>query len=273
MWLVAAVSFGIIAAIIHPLLGRLHQTPSSTKLELGPPSFEVDDVDGAEWSSETIGSAIHARLAVGTASFYVEHARPGQRFLLQMPDGQIEVHGTRFRVEVRAGATSRVEVSEGVVALRLRDQPERLLRAGEVWDAASAREAEAAGGPIAFDTPGESATLLLDENDASTPSARSGTRSVPNSRPLAAAHDTFAAAVAAFRNGDYRKAEHVLDRFLDESPRDARVEDAWFMKAVARSRSGDSEGAAELAQVYLKRFPRGLRRLEAEKLAAGSSKR
>jgi hypothetical protein len=273
MWFAAAVSLGAIAAIIHPLLGRLHQASSSTNLELGPPSFEVDDIDGAEWSSETIGSAIHARLALGTASFHVQHGRPGQRFLLQMPDGQIEVHGTRFRVEVRSGVTSRVEVSEGVVTLRLRDQPERLLRAGEAWDAASAREAEAAGGPIAFDTAGESATLLLDENDASTPADRSGAGSVPSSRPHAAAHDTFAAAVTAFRNGNYRKAERMLDRFLEESPRDARIEDAWFMKAVARSRSGDTEGAAELAQTYLFRFPRGLRRLEAEKLAAGSPKR
>jgi hypothetical protein len=65
----------------------------------------------------------------------------------------------------------------------------------------------------------------------------------------------------------------ALDRFLEQSPGDARMEDAWFMKTVARSRTGDTDGAAQLARAYLIQFPNGLRRLEAEKIAGKSSKR
>jgi hypothetical protein len=264
IWLAAALSIGVVAVVLRPLLGHV---PSATESGLGPPSFEVDDVDGAVWSSEVVGQAIHARLSDGAASFHVEHTRVGQRFLLQMPDAQVEVHGTRFRVKVRAGATHRVEVSEGIVALRLRGEPERLLRAGETWDAV------APGEPLSLDTAGIANAIPLENQDASASSDRSGARSAPDSRSTGAQHDAFSAAVAAFRSANYRKAEQMLDRFLEESPRDARIEDAWFMKAVARSRTGDTDGAAQLARAYLLRFPNGLRRLEAEKIAASSSKR
>jgi hypothetical protein len=54
---------------------------------------------------------------------------------------------------------------------------------------------------------------------------------------------------------------------LELTPGDPLVEDAHFLRAVARSRSGDADGAAKLAKEYLRKFPDGLRRREAEKIA------
>jgi Tetratricopeptide repeat/FecR protein len=247
-------------------IALLRRAPTSASASTSSPSFDVDDVEGAQWSSEVVGAQVHARLESGIASFHVEHTRPGQRFLLRMPDGEIEVHGTRFRVAVRRGATSRVDVSEGVVTLRLHGASERRLRAGDAWEAPardglSEDEAGVANGEIGAATAVESGAR------GNAPDAPSLAKT-PDARQGAAQQDIFATAVAAFRSGSYRRAEQLFDRFLEGTPRDPRSEDAWFMKAVARSRLGDTEGAARLARDYLQRFPEGLRRPEAAQIEA-----
>jgi hypothetical protein len=264
-WLAVAVACGLVAILAIALLRR---APTSASASASPPSFDVDDIEGAKWSSEFVGAQVHARLESGIASFHVEHTRPGQRFLLRMPDGEIEVHGTRFRVEVRRGATSRVDVMEGVVTLHLHGAGERRLRAGDAWEASPARnglsedEAGVPNGEIGAAAAVESAAT------GNAPDAPSLAKT-PDARQGAAQQDIFATGVAAFRSGNYRRAEQLFDRFLVEgTPRDPRSEDAWFMKAVARSRLGDTEGAARLARDYLQRFPEGLRRPEAAQIEA-----
>lgn len=233
-----------------------------------PPFFEVADIDGADWSSEVVGSAVHVRLAAGTASFHVEHTKGRQRFLLHTPDGQIEVHGTRFHVEVDQGTTRRVRVAEGVVSLRVRSEPEIWLRAGEEWRAARSDTAMAA--PAASDPPNVVAPLPEQAAQASKSEDGVAAKRKGTDADRAASggdRDAFASAVSAFRSGKFRRAEQLFDVFLSQAPRDARAEDAWFLKAVARSRSGDREGASRLSRDYLQRFPNGLRRREAEQLA------
>jgi TolA-binding protein len=72
--------------------------------------------------------------------------------------------------------------------------------------------------------------------------------------------------MAAFDGGDFGQAEQRLLAFEREHPADARVEDALFLRAVARARRGDAEGAAVLARAYLARYPGGFHRAEAERL-------
>jgi TolA-binding protein len=72
----------------------------------------------------------------------------------------------------------------------------------------------------------------------------------------------------AFRDGDYASADDLLGRFMREMPADPRVEDACFLRAVANARQGKKANAADIARTYLARFPRGLRRPEAERIAA-----
>jgi TolA-binding protein len=84
--------------------------------------------------------------------------------------------------------------------------------------------------------------------------------------PVSAGRD-FALAMAAFSAGDYGRAERLFLAFGQDHPADARVEDATFLIAVARSRRGDVDGAGKIARQYLQRYPSGLRRVEAERLA------
>ena len=67
----------------------------------------------------------------------VRHQTAAERFLVELPDGELEVRGTTFTVSASATATERVAVEGGIVALRIRGLPaEILLQAGESWSAA-----------------------------------------------------------------------------------------------------------------------------------------
>jgi FecR protein len=241
--LAIAVSWGLVRA-----RSRGDLRPGSSA-----PSFEIADLDHAEWTSAAEGATTRVRLAGGSASFHVAKTAPNQRFLLLLPDGELEVHGTRFLVTLADRGTQHVAVSEGIVSLRLRGAPELSLGAGDQWDRSSIQEPS---------SPGSAAASV------ESPHARGSAPRPAGDRGSVAAPDAFAAGVTAFRAGDFARAEQLLDRFLNQATGDPRQEDACFLRAVARSRSGDAEGAAKLAQEYLRRFPNGLRRPEAESLAA-----
>jgi hypothetical protein len=95
-------------------------------------SFEVVNVAQADWSANKSGTTSRVTLRAGAASFHVEHVATGARFLVMLPDGEIEVRGTRFIVDVAGGQTRSVRVSEGVVALRV-GGVEHVLHASERW--------------------------------------------------------------------------------------------------------------------------------------------
>lgn len=78
----------------------------------------------------------------------------------------------------------------------------------------------------------------------------------------------FAEAMAAYLAHDDARADTLFGSFADDFPSDSRVEDALFLRAETRSRRGDEAGTRAAARAYLKRFPAGLRRPEAERLAA-----
>jgi len=81
------------------------------------------------------------------------------------------------------------------------------------------------------------------------------------------ASNLFARGIDAFRAGRYQEAELFWRSFLDRHAVDPRAEDAAFLRAMGRARMGDAAGAGALAREYLQRFPRGMRRREAEALS------
>lgn len=229
------------------------------------PVFGVANVDGAVWESTVEGSVARTKLDRGVAELHVEHLRAGQRFLVTLPDGELEVHGTRFIVRIDEGKTTSVEVSEGVVALRMRGQPERFVRAGERWPAPPASEPTAAP-PSSLPT-----APAVVPTAAPTTSVRIATASAsadpkPPVLPEAAG-ERYVAATRAFQAGSYARADALLSAFMRDFPRDPRCEDAAFLRAISHARIGDSAGAATLARAYLRAYPNGLRRREAEQLA------
>jgi len=281
------------------------------------PGFQVVDVAHAQWTATQEGTVSRVRLGDGSAAFHVEHVGQRARFLVTLPDGEIEVRGTRFVVTVSEAKTRSVSVSEGVVALRLGGE-ERLLASGESWrrenvptSAASGRVSTSAVTPVApapvvIATEPEGAKVASAASVGALEHARSlgsatavgltarpsepeptvvSTRSAPSStstapaaggRPSAetggvgseSAGTRFARAIAAFHAGDYGSADSLLSAFMREFQRDARAEDAAFLRADARARRGDRVGAAAAAREYLARYPNGLRHPEAERLAA-----
>ncbi len=241
--------------------GTVASTPTASVTAVAPtvaaPLFEVADVDHADYVAERADGVSRVALRSGSASFHVEHVKPGARFLVVVPDGEVEVRGTRFVVEVAAGRTRSVVVSEGVVAVRVSGF-EGVLRAGERWPQSPAVSATAA--PSAAPPP---ASPLSPSARTALGPAASETSPSPGSR--------FAEAMGAYTGGDYGEAERRFIAFARDFPTDTRVEDAMFLLADARARRGDGVGAREAARAYLRRFPGGLRAQEAARLANAPS--
>lgn len=244
--------------------------------------YEVRGQGAAQWHATQDGGTTRVSLVDGEASFHVEHLAPGERFLVALPDGEVEVRGTRFVVAVERGRTRRVQVTEGRVALRVRDARERELYAGEAWEqtttspppsVSATASAPATSQAVATAPATERAPLPTAAPPAgSTPSAPSAPAATVSARPAPTASASgarFHDAMAHFRAARYAEAEGAFAEFEATSPADPRAEDAAWLGAVSRSRAGDAAGAARLAQRYLDRYPQGLRRAEAEALVKG----
>ncbi len=256
------------------------------------PTFDVADVAHAVWQTETIASTSRVTLRSGTAAFHVEHLQNDEKFFVQLPDGLIEVRGTRFVVDVLEGKTHSVEVTEGIVWL---DVPtfHGLLHAGERWPRIETAEidkpAPKAPVPMEVSPPptnpepvvvNEKATDGANSPAPNLPKTSTNSSSLPeesaNALPTPAssavtpkdeAGPRFAEAMAAFSAGNDSRADQLFGDFIRDFPRDGRAEDAMFLRAKSRARRGDTAGAAAIAREYLRAFPRGFRRPEAERLA------
>jgi hypothetical protein len=101
-----------------------------------PPKFQIANIENALFESKREGGTVRSSLTRGVAAFHVEPLGPGQRFLVALPDGEVEVHGTLFVVRIDGGRTQSVEVSEGTVELRLQGRAKMLLSDGQRWPAA-----------------------------------------------------------------------------------------------------------------------------------------
>jgi hypothetical protein len=308
-WALAAalvLALGVTAALARRSMqatsSNTSATPSSSVAAdtSGPPRYEVAEAPHAIWRTHEEGSTARIDLADGVASFHVEHLGARQRFVVALPDGEIEVTGTRFSADVALGRTRSVTVVEGHVVLRRKGEREMTLRAGEGWTRTDpvARRApptdpsdpmsrvasgsRPAASSVASVAPGSSGALGA--------SGALGVLGVPGppsaavrSRPAVSAHvargpaelspsrragERFDEAISSFVHGSYARADRELVEFTKEFPDDARCEDAAFLSAVARWRLGDAAGARARAQSYLDAYPNGLRRTEAQHIAS-----
>lgn len=245
--------------------GIAHSSAPAPSAVASAPLFEVDAVGRADYSSERESGVSRVNLRAGTASFHVEHVKPGARFLVKVPDGEVEVRGTRFVVDVADGHTRSVVVTEGVVAVRV-EGFDGVLRAGERWPASvvPAAATTATATSTATDVPPPSASV------APAPPA-SHLAPAPSAAARGLAGPRFADAMAAFNAGDYATADRLFVTFVRDFPSDSRAEDAMFLVADARTRRGDAAGAREAARAYLERFPQGLRAPAVRRIASDGS--
>ncbi len=223
--------------------------PPSASIAAGP-LFHVAPEAAARWNIRASGAATVVALEEGRVAFKVAHLEPGQRFSVALPDGEVEVHGTQFVVDVAVNRTKSVTVSSGTVALRLGGQNELMLLAGDRWTS-----------PV-IDEP-----AVPDGGSREAASIASHPTHATLQRPIVAgAAERFDDAMSRFSAGQFGDADTRFASFIHDYPTDSRCEDAAFLRAVARSQLGDTEGAATLAVKYLRAYPEGLRRAEAQHL-------
>lgn len=217
---------------------------TGTQLVLGERT-ELNVVDEGALEQFTLSS--------GTLEAHVAKLGATERFVVRTPDAEVEVRGTRFRVSIvgadascGSGTVTRVVVLEGLVAVR-NAGVETLVGAGASWP----------GACEAPPPPGATAPT-----SAPAPS-------IGQSSTLAAENALFARAMTAKQRGATDEAIADLDRLVAWHPGGPLAESA----AVERMRllgSTDPRRAVDAARAYLRRYPSGFARAEAEGLAGRS---
>jgi len=200
----------------------------------------------ARWTQVRDGKVERVHLDEGSVRVHVRPQRVGERFLVEMPDGEIEVRGTTFEVTVAAGETARVHVDEGRVELRLHGRDVAQLGAGETWTPPAVAPAQ----PPAASAPAPHASAAADDAGAA-----------------------YAGAIELLRAGRNEQAAAAFRAFLVAHPRAPQSEDASFLQAVALARAGRADAAALAAQDHLARFPSSFHRKDAAVLVARAASR
>jgi hypothetical protein len=207
-------------------------------------------------------SLSHGRLSVSVATL-----ANGQRFIVDTPDAQVEVRGTRFELNVLGaaeqcghGKRTRLSVSEGVVEVRSAGIVAR-VSAGERWPADCTR-------PVAVATATAPAPVAASPSPATTTviSPPPAPSRVSLEVPLSRQNDLFAGAVALRRSGDVTGALRAYQELISQFPRSPLAQNAMVerMRLLA---SGSAGRGAEEARRYLARYPKGFAVEEARRLA------
>lgn len=198
----------------------------------------------------------------GELELSVSKLSPGQRFVVETPDAEVEVRGTVFEVEVanpetNCGAQTRVAVKEGVVEVRS-GQRKVMLGAGQTWPQGCGDEA------ILNDVAQPSARN--DERARTSDDARPRAEGSTTAQRLTEQNDLFAEAVMARRQGRSVDAVAAYDRLIARFPAGQLVESAT-VERIRILKTLDPNRAREQARRYLVRFPSGFARSEMEGLA------
>ena len=229
--------------------------PFGATIEAGP---------GAIWTARTEAATERVTLRDGILTLQVRHRELGERFIVDLPDGEIEVRGTRFMVEVVGDVTRSVRVFEGLVALRRRGAGEVLIATGENW--------------LRIDAKIEVAPTVAKNavTTAEAPRRRLSPRKarVLPSAPKAAIADTsnYEAAVELFAAQDYEEAARALHAYALVHADRPEAEDAEFLEASALAHAGRFDAAAVVAERFLDRYPHSLHAADAATLAVRAAR-
>jgi ferric-dicitrate binding protein FerR (iron transport regulator) len=237
------------------------------------------------------GATKRFTLLRGAVRVRVRKLRSEERFVIDTPEAEVAVHGTRFRVTraeavpgtptgtdpsrcAGGGASTMVSVSEGVVSVAGAGSEVRLLP-GETWSSpcptsaartswdgdsavASAAPASASAGTRPRPDRERRRWLPRRHRDAAPPS--------PSPSQLAAQNDLFVAAARARRQGHPSQALELFERFVETYPDSSLLESAQVQRMRLLRTSGTPGAAAQAATRYLGEFPDGFARTEAEQV-------
>ncbi len=258
---VVACGVGVAFVVHHshrhaPVLATIPTTSTAEARATDPPlppsdpfAGTVTDEGAARWSQNREQGLERIELyEEGTIHVHVRPQDAGERFLVVMRDGELEVRGTTFDVTVQGGETTRVVVQSGIVELRLRGRPVVRLVDGDAW------------------TPSSAVSLLPPRPPASA--ARPSARYRLRRRTSTTASRAPAAAMQRLRGGHHEEAAAAFHAFVAAWPRSSQAEDASFLEAVALARAGRPDAAGLAAERHLATFPASFHRKEAAVLEA-----
>lgn len=221
------------------------------------------------------GAAQRFTLQRGELLAHVAKLAGTQRFIIDTPDAEIEVRGTRFRLRViehgescGTGARTRLDVSEGVVEVRAANGPPTRVIAGGAWPMDCS---ETAAGPqtsaSSQSPPHDGAAGPKREIRSVVPALRPALREAEAERisGLTAQNNLFAEGIARARRGDTSGALRTYQELMTRFPNSALAENVMVerMRLLAHTAHGANE-----AKRYLARFPHGFAVREAENLLA-----
>jgi len=257
---------------------------ASLKLSTGT---SMDLSDSTSFRVDSQGTTERFTLERGRLSAHVAKLALGQRFIVATPDAELEVRGTRFRVQVLdggeacgAGSRTRLEVSEGVVEVRASAKT-TTVTAGQGWPADCARQPHRpTPTPSAWSALPTSEHSRMHESPPSPPPLgrrehEAGTerpkvdgfapRLADGSSALTEANDLFAEGVALRRQGDTGGALRSFRALIVRFPSSPLAENALVerMRILASTRDPRVRREAEL---YLSRYPKGFAANEARPL-------
>jgi hypothetical protein len=245
---IAPAAFAAALGLGATLYVARHEVPARAPLA-GPVSGDADAgerfaatvtaMPGARWSRRRDGDVERTMLEEGTIALVVQKRHAGERFLVELPDGEVEVRGTTFELTVRARMTTSIHVEEGVVVFRRPHAPDVVLGEMETWRA----------------------------EDTASPTVASSKR-LATAAPERAATSEYAAAVAAYHAQRYADAAQLFSAFVAAHPQAAEAEDAAFLEASALAHGGNTDAASAAAQRFLGRYPGSFHARDAAILAA-----
>ncbi|MGO8996540.1 MAG: FecR domain-containing protein [Polyangiaceae bacterium] len=270
--LLAVVSWALVRPRLHPtetLASKATTVSSSTAPPANPTASgfasEILRADGARWSRTRDGLVERVRLVHGTLKIHVRHQTGAERFLVDLPDGELEVRGTTFEVSVDETATERVSVEDGTVALRIAGLTQVELNGGETWT--KPKGAEPAKAP-AHDAP----SVAAPDRAKLKPAAAAAAPSASAQASTDDGADAYAAAIALLQGGKHSAAADAFRAYVLAHPRAPQAEDASFLEAAALARAGRPDAAALAAEDHLARFPKSFHRREAAILIARAAR-
>jgi ferric-dicitrate binding protein FerR (iron transport regulator) len=203
----------------------------------------VQATSGARWTQSRDGQTEHVALDEGGLHIRVRQHDANLHFIVDLPDCTIEDRGTTFDVEAHDDHTTRVSVSEGLVAIHFPGASDVVLNAGATWP-----------------TPSTPALTTTSANAHAAP--RASTIATDDGSTQ------YAAAVSLLRDRKYAEAAAAFDAYLRAHSREPDAEDASYLEAVALAQSGDTQAASRAAERHLAIYPASFHRKEASLLIA-----
>lgn len=228
----------------------------------GRTSFRVDSQ----------GAMQRFTLQRGELVAHVAKLLASQRFIVDTPDAEVEVRGTRFRLRVIEqgdscgdGTRTRLEVSEGVVEVRAAKGDLVDVKAGEVWPTGCSRSADAPQSVAPVESVVRTPAPAARHGGPSAVRAAVGDAEAERASALTVQNDLFAEGVARGRRGDTSGALGVYQELINRFPGSALAENAMVerMRLLSKSPTGALE-----ASRYLARYPHGFAVREAKQLVA-----